>query len=35
MGYSAKQEFLTEEYRNGQEAPKEMCNILSHQGNAN
>ena len=31
MGYRAKQRKIS----NGREAPKEMFNILSHQGNAN
>jgi hypothetical protein len=35
MGYRAKQRILNEGISNGQEAHKEMFNILSHQGNAN
>jgi hypothetical protein len=35
MGYRAKQRFLKWGILNGWEAPKEMFNILSHQGNAN
>jgi hypothetical protein len=35
MGYRAKQGVLNEAILNGQEAPKEMFNILSHQENAN
>jgi hypothetical protein len=34
-GTELSREFSTEENSNGQEAPKEMFNILSHQGNAN
>jgi hypothetical protein len=34
MGYRAKQQILNRGISNGQEAPKEMFNILSHQGNA-
>ena len=33
MGYSAKQRILNRGILNGQEALKEMFNILSHQGN--
>jgi hypothetical protein len=35
MGYRAKQRILNCEILHGPEAPKEMFNILSHQGNAN
>ena len=35
MGYRTKQRILTGGILNGQEAPKEMFNILNHQGNAN
>jgi hypothetical protein len=35
MGTELNKEFSTEEYQNGWEAPKEMFNILSHQGSAN
>ena len=35
MGYRAKQRILNRGISNGQEALKEMFNILSHQGNAN
>jgi hypothetical protein len=35
MGYRAKQRILNLEIRNGSEAPKEMFNIFSHQGNTN
>ena len=35
MGYRAKQRILNLEILNGQEAPKEMFNILNYQGNAN
>ena len=35
MGYRAKQKILNWGILNGQEAPKELFNILSHQGNAN
>jgi hypothetical protein len=34
-GYSAKQRILNWGISNGWEAPKQMFNILSHQGNAN
>ena len=35
MGYRAKQQILNRGISNGQEAPKEMFNLLSDQGNAN
>ena len=35
MGCRAKQKILKREISNGQEALKEMFNVLSHQGNAN
>ena len=35
MECRAKQKILKREISNGQEALKEMFNILSHQGNAN
>jgi hypothetical protein len=35
MGYRTKQRILNWGISNGREAPKEMFNILSHQGNAN
>ena len=35
MGYTAKQRILHWGILNGREAPKEMFNIRSHQGNAN
>jgi hypothetical protein len=34
MGYRAKQRILSYRILNGQEAPKEIFNIFSHQGNA-
>jgi len=34
MGYRAKQKILKSGISNGQEVPKEMFNILSHQGNS-
>jgi hypothetical protein len=34
MGYRAKQKILNQGILNGWETPKEMFNILSHQGNA-
>ena len=35
MGYKAKQRILDRGFLNDQETPKEMFNILSHQGTAN
>jgi hypothetical protein len=35
MGFRTKQIILHRGIPNGQEAPKEMVNVLSHQGNAN
>jgi len=35
MEYRAKQNILSWGLLNGQKAPKEMLNILSHKGNAN
>jgi hypothetical protein len=35
MGYKAKQKFLNRGISKGRETPKEMLNVLSHQGNAN
>jgi hypothetical protein len=35
MGYRAKQKILNRGISNGQEAFKEMFNILSHEGNTN
>jgi hypothetical protein len=35
MGYRANQRILNRRLSNGQEANKEIFNILSHQGNAN
>jgi hypothetical protein len=35
MGYRAKQRILKRGISNGQEAPKEMFKIFSHQGNVN
>ena len=35
MGYGAKQRIFNRGILSGQEAPKEMSNILSSQGNAN
>ena len=35
MGYRGKQRIFTLGILNGRDAPKEMFNILSHQGNTN
>ena len=35
MLYRAKQRILNRGISNGQEALKEMCKVLSHQGNVN
>ena len=35
MGYKYKQRILNRKISNGQMTPKEMFNILSHQGNTN
>ena len=34
MKYKAKQRILNKRISNGQEVPKEMFKVLSHQGNA-
>ena len=35
MGYRAKQRLFNEGISHGWEAPKEMSNIINHQGNSN